>query len=53
LIGGSGHYKSEDTILKEWLGLSEKVDMINSIDDEFELLSIDENQSTLEEDNEE
>jgi hypothetical protein len=53
LIGGSGHYKSEDTILKEWLGLSEKVDMINSIDDEFELLSIDENQSILEEDNEE
>jgi hypothetical protein len=53
LIKGSGHYKSQDKILKEWLGLSEKVDMINSIDDEFELLSIDEKQSILEEDNEE
>ncbi len=53
LIGGSGHYRSGDTILTEWLGLNEKVAMINSIDDEFDQLTIDENQSTSEEDNEE
>ncbi|CAF2790891.1 unnamed protein product [Rotaria sp. Silwood2] len=53
LIGGSGYYRSLDLILNKWLGLNEKVLVMNSIDDEFERLSIDENEPILEEDNEE
>jgi hypothetical protein len=53
LVGDSGRYSSTDSILNEWLDLYEKVAMINSIDNEFEELSIDENETILEEDNEE
>lgn len=53
LKGGSENQKSEDIILNEWLGLSGKVYMVHSIDDEFEQLNINEDQRTVEEDNEE
>ncbi len=54
LIGGSGYYRSRDSILNEWLGLDGKVDMINSIENEFDELDLDETQVHVEdEDNEE
>ena len=53
LVGGGGHYRSMDKVLSEWLGLNEKVEMIDSIDQEFEQMEIDDNQSNFEQDNEE
>ena len=53
LIGGSGYYRLTDAVLNEWLGFNGKVTMIDTIDDTFEGLSMDENQSTPEDHNEE